>query len=71
MKYHPDRNRNKSPLEVAENSYKFMQATEAYKVLMDPQTRTNYDHSQSFNHQERPASQASQEQSPEKQQNEE
>jgi DnaJ-class molecular chaperone len=46
MMYHPDRNVNKSAIEKAENSFRFMKITEAYKVLVDEESRKAYDISQ-------------------------
>lgn len=39
MKYHPDKNRNKSEAEQADAEKKFKEITEAYGVLSDPKKK--------------------------------
>ena len=43
MKYHPDRNRNKSDAEQEDASKKFKDITEAYSVLSDKDKKKKYD----------------------------
>lgn len=43
MKYHPDRNRNKSDAEQDEASRKFKDIAEAHGVLTDKDKRKRYD----------------------------
>jgi DnaJ family protein C protein 7 len=46
LKYHPDRNRNKSEAEQEETSRKFKEAAEAYGCLSDPKKKQMYDSGQ-------------------------
>ena len=46
MKYHPDKNRNKSEAEQADAEKKFKEITEAYGVLSDPKKKELYDSGQ-------------------------
>lgn len=43
MKYHPDRNRNKSEAEQEDSSRKFKDIAEAYGVLSDKEKKKKYD----------------------------
>ena len=43
MKYHPDRNRNKSDAEQEDASKKFKDIAEAYSVLSDKEKKKKYD----------------------------
>lgn len=46
MKYHPDKNRNKSEAEQTDAEKKFKEITEAYGVLSDPKKKELYDSGQ-------------------------
>ena len=46
MKYHPDKNRNKSEAEQTDAEKKFKEITEAYGVLSDPKKKEMYDSGQ-------------------------
>ena len=46
LKYHPDRNRNKSEAEQEQTSKKFKEVAEAYGCLSDPKKKQMYDSGQ-------------------------